>query len=312
MKLPVKHLNPASGALTTDHLTQETKFLIEEVYEKDFEKFRYQKTSGLWPRAPFPSRKNMSKPVAKANRTIIPIDHCSPLPNDRLKRLELLHIPKTGGSALEILAAVHNISWGGCHWLPAIANHSCPLHPERPLHWKKEKISVSFWHLPLNLFDDNSFCPYDDAAVFTVVRNPFERLVSQWNYKDINVTGLLGYDRNNPGHMNKFFRKILTKLRLSNESMADYYQWDGHYIPQYDYIQGRNVTILRQERLSEDFACLMKRYHMEHLQLPAQLINPADGELTAGNLSLEVKALVEDVYHKDFEYFGYRKKFSKR
>jgi Sulfotransferase family len=31
-------------------------------------------------------------------------------------RLELLHIPKTGGTMLEVLAMEHNITWGACHF----------------------------------------------------------------------------------------------------------------------------------------------------------------------------------------------------
>lgn len=31
-------------------------------------------------------------------------------------RLELLHIPKTGGSMLEVLAGNHHIRWGACHF----------------------------------------------------------------------------------------------------------------------------------------------------------------------------------------------------
>ena len=50
-------------------------------------------------------------------------------------RLELLHIPKTGGTMLEVLAMEHNITWGACHFeFPWRTKPKCILrHCPRPL-----------------------------------------------------------------------------------------------------------------------------------------------------------------------------------
>lgn len=191
-------------------------------------------------------------------RTAVSIaDSCTPLPaHSPQRRLEFLHIPKTGGSALEIMAAQHNISWGACHWMKQINNNSpCPPHPERPVHHAIYKMS--YWHLPMHLIDDGTYDPYQNADIFAIVRHPYARVVSEWNYDNVNVKRL-GYDRSNPDHMNEFLQRNLARARHATDNMTDYFQWDGHYIPQYDYVNGQNVTVLRQDTLSDDFWCLMQ------------------------------------------------------
>lgn len=224
--------------------------------------------------------------------------------------LELLHIPKTGGTELELLAARHNITWGACHWVDQLDGQPCPFHyaPASLIH---ANYHVSYWHLPMHLLDDDESQinnPYRNAAVFAVVRNPYTRLVSQWNYKDLDVHDM-GYSRNNPEHMNMYLQAMLRiMLQANSPAQSEYFLSDGHFIPQYDYIHNQKIAIIRHENIAEDFACLMQRYQLTQLQLPPEHVNAADGLLTELDLTADTMELIERVYEKDFVTLGYPKR----
>ena len=225
-------------------------------------------------------------------------------------RVELLHIPKTGGTELEMLAARHNITWGACHWVDHLDEQPCPFHyaPASLIH---ANYHVSYWHLPMQLLDDDESQinnPYQNAAVFAVVRNPYTRLVSQWNYKDLDVHDM-GYSRNNPEHMNMYLQAMLRiMLQATSPAQPEYFLSDGHFIPQYDYIHNQKIAIIRHENIAEDFACLMQRYQLTQLQLPPEHVNAADGLLTELDLTADTMDLIERVYEKDFVTLGYPKR----
>ena len=252
---------------------------------------------------------------------------CAPLPPNHPYHLELLHIPKTGGSALETVAAVKNVTWGLCHFMDKVMHRiPCPPHAKRALRHPVHK--TPYWHLPITWLDwdfqlnaslplnPSLFNPYSrpNVVMFAVVRDPYSRMVSQWNYKYVNLKAL-GYSRSNAQHMNEFLQRTLQARRNATPAMLEYFSYQGHFIPQHEYIQCNHITtqqmniiILRHERLQADFACLMKRFGMSHLQLPSERMNAAFGKLTTANLTLESRRLIEEVYHRDFELFGYSKK----
>jgi len=65
--------------------------------------------------------------------------------------------------------------------------------------------------------------------------------------------------------------------------------------------------ILRNENLTQEFASLMKWYNLP-VRLPTERVNQGSaGRLTVANLTLETLELIERVYRKDFEAFGYVK-----
>jgi Sulfotransferase family len=338
-------------------------------------------------------------------------------------RLEFVHIPKTGGTAIELAGIVANISWGACRffdtvWVNARTKTNCPaaeqlaaagLSPRR--HGKMNQkllllrnhthsnninnhlpqlprgAKVNDFHLPPHYFfqqqDNNKLQllnPYHDAALFAIVRNPYEKVISEYyhikgerKHHDIDNTALADDANNSRGvhdaavmnrwldaHLAPMMKMMLdvyntttttTTATTSTESpqtiihgAAVYYQRDGHFIPQYDYIfdnaqpqphNSRRVVhhVLHFEHLHADFAKLMAAYNLstvvslpdpdqQQQQQPQQQISkqqPSDGlvvvvvvarktrnkKLNRYNLTLDNIRRIETIYARDFANFGY-------
>ena len=129
------------------------------------------------------------------------------------RRLEFIHIPKTGGTTMEVVAHRNHVNW-------ARSYHSFARYP---------LTHVSYWHMPIKYFQHQEHVPnwmkltkevdvlveneYDDETrntttttkvtkpsttitqktktttttttyvdFFTIVRNPYSRVVSEWNF----------------------------------------------------------------------------------------------------------------------------------
>ena len=228
-------------------------------------------------------------------------------------RLEFVHIPKTGGSFLETLALRNGVSWGACHNLRSVLDKRCPLGA------KTEKVNSwtgsSEWHTPLGIRDQWPQWA-QDADLFMVVRNPYDRIVSEWNYVNkVNKAWHIKQNLGNATLMNAWLQEGLQKM-LDNQPhgtydatkrspvVSTYYQLNSHFVPQADYwVPGMHV--LRSETLYEDLTCLLPKFGL-NWDVPSQKVNPSSGKLTAANLTLETRKMIEEVYKEDFRMFGYK------
>jgi hypothetical protein len=263
-----------------------------------------------------------------SNRSVVPPTSSQVLHNSLIKRstcpqnllvppkhskLEFIHIPKTGGTTMEVVAASHNVPWGACHWLPSVEapNGKCPReHNRQFFHHPDLPPFFSSWHVPIQYYNTpkhpNLFQWYRNASLFTIVRNPYHRMVSEWNY------GSKSIDHNDALRMNEYLSRTISNLQLAvDKPEYKWWQQGDHWVRQIEFVSNiqmhggpDHVYILHYEDLANEFACLMHTFDM-NWTWPSQKTNSARGHLTAANLTEETKQHISQYYALDFETFGY-------
>ena len=229
-------------------------------------------------------------------------------------RLEFVHITKNGGSAIESAAAQQaNIMWGACHYRE-IAYEGC----ERPdwefpktRRWERMPAGLKFigepWHSPPHWQEPNRM---EGADTFLVVRNPYDRIISEY------YCSSYGYKGPNPDDPDVFNNWIDGNVTLVTQELH------GHMLPQHYYVYDENGIkvvdhILRYENLAEEFDNLMREYRIP-ITMPPKSSKTVHhtyrlrgsekkrifkvGDISAANIKL-----INNVYDRDFEYFRYPK-----
>lgn len=260
----------------------------------------------------------MVQPAVHVSNMTLPPSH---------RPLKFVHIAKTGGTSIEAAAAEKGIAWGRCHF-----EDSCVTGSPSQQQWKGVpksggKDGTPFWHLPPEFFTDPvlnaSFPhnPYGGADLFAVVRNPYERVLSEYYYfvaVKSSTRKRFQNKKHDAAFMNKWISRLLRRHRQSSihptlaskASTEHYHLREGHLIPQYNFIFGfdkRQLVkhVIKYERLSEEFDALMQEYGLP-IQLPQERHRESgEKKLGATDLTLENLKLIEDVYQDDFREFGY-------
>ncbi len=281
----------------------------------------------------------------------IQIDSLRQKTNDPTKkRLEFVHIPKTGGTAIESIAKNANLTWAICHFgspdsVSKISNGLVGCYNQKESddaetintnqtkdknnNWRSglfwESNGCPWWHVPpshVQAFYSERNNPYADADLFAVVRNPYERIISEYYYV---INELEGHSANKSTtqdavHFNKILHDRLSEFSskmwqgepskgIPGNKM--YYSHDGHLISQYDYIYDKETSqrivehVLFFEDLNSDFSNLMADYNLP-LALPSNRVRPkSEQKLGVGNLTIQNILLIEELYEEDFREFGY-------
>lgn len=258
------------------------------------------------------------------------------------EKLELVHIPKTGGSAIEYAGSLANVTWGLCHWKARpLAGPGCQkpdwLHYNASQNLRDHDVEDSWeiWHTPPTWLKANS--PYRNKTLFTVVRNPYERFISEY-YCPYNGLNPVDWTLNDRGFVDPMGKPLIdaleqakkkreaktsTKKPETPQTLNEFLmgrlrypsKWTAHYLPQSDYVfdeQGSQIVehVLRHERLSQQFTELMRTY-----DLPVYLnttVNQRNGEspaaptrMTVDDLFPETIQRINQVARPDFSNFGY-------
>ena len=224
------------------------------------------------------------------------------------KELKFIHITKTAGSSIEHIGKKNNIKWGRFH---------------------KE---YNYWHKPFSNKEKKLQYKYD---WFLICRNPYKRVISEFYCR---WGGIGGYVNSiNPIEKEQFnnfliniinynvnnnYRKTTSKQTMKKNKII--YQIlnnrikdtdipisisKHHYVPQYLYLsqyKDVKVHIIRFENLKEEFENLMKEYNLD-ITLNQHINKGNRKKFGINDLSDEAISLINDVYHKDFEIFGYKK-----
>ncbi|MFQ5635633.1 MAG: sulfotransferase family 2 domain-containing protein [Gammaproteobacteria bacterium] len=187
-----------------------------------------------------------------------------------------VHIPKTGGSSVE--------AWLSRHTKMSLFS---PLAPAA--------LKVCPQHLPhsdlLLLLGEGAW----DYA-FAVVRNPYERLVSEFFFREPVVDGQQAVERVD------FSAWVITHLQIRTRNP---HYMDNHLRPQVEFL-GAGVEVFRYEAGLGKAAAAVARHAAVPLDEPLPQLRSS--KKCPVSFSNEALALVNRVYAEDFSELGYEKR----
>lgn len=257
------------------------------------------------------------------------------------KRLEFVHITKTGGSAIEKAGANYGLTWGACHYM-AVEEVGC-MKPDLPYtapNYQSYALT-SPWHTPpklLSSYVEEAQNPYKDADLFAVVRNPYDRVVSEyycpWMGFQARFNKKVKHDKdpNDPVHLNWWVKDMVKRLEdqltefksikledRPKEQRKDFNEdprllAQKHYVNQAEYAFDGEKQIVKNivhyENLQQEFNALMKKYGLD-IKLPPKDKSGVYTEENSGkrvtyrDLDEESIALINRYAKDDFDVFGY-------
>lgn len=238
--------------------------------------------------------------------------------SDVQRRLVFVHIPKSAGSAIEEVAGLQaGLAWGSClfNHRPRRPGGVC-RYPPGQFEWPSK---IGYWHLPPQLFPLMGTDPYGGADLFAVVREPRDRLISEFYYVcrkknprgDVDVDGCDRTRVNDPAYMNAWLKTSLNRTQTFDMAASDYLDRNGHFTPQSQFVFSsfdvRMVDyVLRMETLQTDFPRLMQAYGLD-IKLKHEKTNTArnvSADLTAGSIDRDLDASIREKYRRDFDLFS--------
>lgn len=196
--------------------------------------------------------------------------------------LLFIHIPKTGGTVIENKLKkiyVQTLYSGiGNNILPQPFNKTSLQHQTyTTLYDNRMKLNINF----------------ENIKVFAVVRNPYDRVIS-----DLFWYRLLKKDQS-PQQVYKLICNYVKGIKVI----------DKHHIPQYHYITDKNgelipsIMIFKTENLNNENDIINKK-----LEVNINIKKSGVNKNYYKYLNKKSIKLINKVYAKDFELFGYKKR----
>jgi Sulfotransferase family len=193
-----------------------------------------------------------------------------------------IHIPKTGGQSVEqVFLDRMRLSWASRGPLLLTTNHNPEAGPPFLAHLTAEEF-LSNGHLaPID---------FDDYFRFTIVRNPWDRAVSEYKYRYANEMGFRDF--------------MLTAYPApigSNE--------ERHLLPQWSFVHDQSGQclvdqLIRFEHIERDFAAVSSRIFGEPVVLPRVNTSP-DRRDYREFYDAETRELIAHRYRRDIAWLGY-------
>ena len=194
------------------------------------------------------------------------------------KQLKFIHITKCAGTCIESAGKHKGYLWGLFDDEYFVDGHK-------------------YWHYIFPNLNKETKEKYD---WFTVVRNPYTRILSEYSCR----WGGIGSDTSIV-HTKQEMNNYLIE-RIQTRSMAG-----CHYTEQFKYLDpSTTIHVLKFENLNEEFEQLMTQYNIEGIVLEKlnthkERMNTNVTYFTLSDFSNELINLINTVYQKDFELFGY-------
>ena len=193
----------------------------------------------------------------------------------------LIHIPKTGGTSIEHY--FHNNFNVKLNYNNVFSNMKLTYNGHSLQHCTYKEL-----YNDMNNFDIN----FDDIKIITVVRNPYDRIISCLFYNKL-ITVDMNLD------------EIYEQLKIFIESND--IKYDNHKLPQYlyllnnDYIIDKNIIIMKTETLTQDM--INNGYIDFDIKLNVTNKNKIDYMKLLNNDAIK---LINNYYMQDFMYFNYK------
>jgi hypothetical protein len=190
------------------------------------------------------------------------------------KQLKFIHITRTGGTSIEQTGLDSKLFWG---------RYDISYRPfDEPFTLKTHALKNNYeW--------------------FTVVRNPYTRILSEYNYLKI-ILRIKNAD--DPIIFNTYLEKWLNIIKKSGKVHGN------HLIPQYKYIDTKYlINVLKFENLEEDFNNLMSKY--KYSIILNKHVSKFNSVLSVNDIISSNIILIKSLYKKDFEQFGYAEDYYK-
>lgn len=196
-----------------------------------------------------------------------------------------VHIPKCGGQSIEnIFLSELGLSW----------KNRAPLllRPKTPGEHAPKKLA----HLKLHEYIDNSYISrdlFDEYFKFSVVRNPYSRVKSLFEY--------LGFS--NRMRLNDFVADVLPgKCRQADK-------WFWFFMPQVNFIIDSNSDIgvdeiLYLEKIDDDWLKVLRNTNVETAVVPKKNVTKS-GKKSVDEFDATSLEIINSLYKLDFDVLGY-------
>lgn len=211
-------------------------------------------------------------------------------------RLIHIHIPKTGGTAIEWqFFALGDLTWG-------------------PECWIGEEIRDGRWyeyqHLSMTELQTLSNSQYADFESFAVVRNPYRRLLSDyfWRIKireawpKAAIPAFESFDtfiQSIPQDINTSWNAYMSRANREDANFLIHIRPQYHYVSNYDELNGLS-HILKFENLKDE---LQKIFSSREIQT-SRFRNGMEIDI-AEHFTRTQLDIVNAIYERDFHAFSY-------
>jgi len=198
------------------------------------------------------------------------------------KNLNILfiHIPKTGGSVI-----ADEITKKGKRRVSSGRRHN-----RLPKPYNKKSLQHQFY-TTLYKYRDRLHINFKNIKIFSVVRNPYDRTIS-----DLFYNNLIKED---------FSPDKVFDVLKNNYLYKDNY--DNHNVPQYKFVTDKNeklipnIRIFKTETLNKD-----NKLINDYLKIDINIVQKNVNKDYSKYLNKKSINLINEFYYKDFELFNYK------